>query len=77
MSHNARWDILFIETPEHYAAATSTLVERGNTSDVFFTRFDKVALLQPEYYKQLKGKLVYVGGAYTHACLKVGIGEMS
>lgn len=76
LSNDARWDILFIETPEHYAAFTSTLVEKGKASDVFFTRFDRGAILQPESYRQFQGKLVYVGGAYTHACLKTGIEEM-
>ena len=67
-------DVLLVETPEHYAAATSHLVEDGNLVDrVIFTQLGRGSLLDPDQYKELHGtKRIFLGGSYTDICILIG-----
>ncbi|MDP7179846.1 MAG: hypothetical protein QF824_01075 [Candidatus Woesearchaeota archaeon] len=69
--------VLLIESPEHYAAGTSRLVEEGLAQDVFFTEFNNGLLLVPDQYYDLIGaSRIFVGGAYADKCLKQSLSQL-
>ena len=65
--------MLLMETPQHYAAVTSLLMEQGFATDVVFTRFDNGTLLDENDAKVMTGTVPYFGGGYNDKCLGWGI----
>jgi len=58
-------EIALVETPTHYAAASSLLVEEGLIDKVIFTRYDQGIPLNPDDKKLLDQKNAFYGGGYV------------
>lgn len=69
--------IVVFDTPHHYAAVTSLLLQDRLIDHVFFTDFDRGTLLERETdLDYLKNKTIYLGGGYRGICLKHCISEV-
>lgn len=67
--------VLF-EPAQHYACATSMLLEEGLVDQVVFTEFDDGKVMDEEELKKFLGRQIYIGGAYNHLCLRSSLSEV-
>lgn len=65
-----------LDTTDHYAAATSSLLEEGLIDQVILTEFDTGRVMDKKKLKKLSDREVYVSGGYNHHCLSSSLGEI-
>ena len=68
--------IAAFETPHHYAAATSLLLEEGLIDKVVFTEFDRGIPLKIHELDEFRNHFTYFGGMYNRLCLSTAIRMM-
>ena len=64
-------DVILVESPEHYAAFSSLLVEDGRFTNIAFTEFSNGNPLEHEGLRNLESyEQVYVAGGEVKVCLR-------
>jgi hypothetical protein len=69
--------IIAFETVHHYAAFTSLLLEEGLIHKIFFSEYDRGALVDSKEFGELSGSNFYVGGSYNELCLLSSFEEIA
>lgn len=76
-SNRSPFGVVALETPHHYAAATSILVEVGLIDQVIFTRYDSGLPLHPEELYLFKDNELFFGGGYNEYCFETAVSAMT
>ncbi len=62
--------VVLLDTAQHYAAASSLLVERGLVDRVIFTQSGRGIPMETKKLRELSGKNIYLAGGYNDYCLR-------